>query len=153
MSEQARKGLAVAADRPTPRRGARARPLLYIDRRAGASELLVGFGTWEWDIAAERLAWSPHLYDVFGVTPRLFTPTFEGCLAMVHPDDRAEVERTVTEALATGAPFELTHRVRSDGVTRWMTAHGRLLMNGAGKPAVMFGTVMDVTRVHAIAEE
>jgi PAS domain S-box-containing protein len=127
--------------------------VLYIDRRTGASELLVGFGTWEWDIAAERLAWSPHLYDVFGVTPRLFTPTFEGCLAMVHPDDRAEVERTVTEALATGAPFELTHRVRSDGVTRWMTAHGRLLMNGAGKPAVMFGTVMDVTRVHAIAEE
>jgi PAS domain S-box-containing protein len=65
-------------------------------------------------------------------------------MAMVHPDDRAVIERGMAE-LARGA-LTVEFRVRRpDGATRLMQARGRLVADAEGRPTRVLGTTLDVT--------
>lgn len=62
---------------------------------------------------------------------------------LVHPDDRARVERTVREA--AGRVFEVEYRIhRRDGVVRWVWERGEAL-GGGGADGVLIGVLLDVT--------
>ena len=43
--------------------------------------------------------WTEEIYRDFGVDPEHFTPTFETLMAMIHPDDRAQVEASIRRAI------------------------------------------------------
>ncbi|MEO7327112.1 MAG: PAS domain-containing protein, partial [Minicystis sp.] len=47
-----------------------------------------------------------------------------GGRTFIHPDDLPEIEHLSKEAMARGAPFDLSYRLRArDGTHRWHTAH------------------------------
>jgi PAS domain S-box-containing protein len=103
-------------------------------------------GSWEWDITNDSLWWSEELYRMYGVEPASFAASYEGFLAMVHPDDRALVESTVSRALRTGQPFSFDHRVvRTDGAVRRMYGRGRVVVDPDGRPTRMLGIGQDIT--------
>ncbi|HMC38765.1 MAG TPA: PAS domain-containing protein, partial [Acidimicrobiales bacterium] len=109
-------------------------------------------GIWDWDVVTDQVRWSEELYRIFGVTPQIFPGTFEGYMAVVHPDDRAALEATVERSLRTLEPFDIAHRaVRPDGATRWLQCGGRVRAVD-GRPVQMTGACQDVTAQREAAE-
>jgi diguanylate cyclase (GGDEF)-like protein/PAS domain S-box-containing protein len=109
-------------------------------------------GIWEWDVADNQVRWSDELYRIFGLTPQVFPGTFEGYMAVVHPDDRTLVEGSVDRSLRTLEPFEFSHRaVTPDGATRWLQCRGRV-RSADGRPVQMTGACQDVTAQREAAE-
>jgi PAS domain S-box-containing protein len=122
---------------------ARSRELLEESQRSGH------IGSWEWDIAANVVAWSDELYRVYGLEPGSVAVTFETFLERVHPDDRANVSHTIEAALETRQPFGFDHRViRPDGAVRVLHARGRVITDEDRVPVRMIGSGQDITERH-----
>ena len=102
-------------------------------------------GSWEWEIASDRIDWSNELCRIYGVEAGV-DHNFETYLRSVHPDDRARVQSHVEGAFASGAPFSFEHRlIRPDGTERAMLARGELIRGPDGTPIAMRGTGQDIT--------
>jgi diguanylate cyclase (GGDEF)-like protein/PAS domain S-box-containing protein len=103
-------------------------------------------GSWEWDIAANRVTWSKELYRIYGLNPDQHLATFEGYLALVHPLDRERVQGIIQRAYADHAPFEFDERiVRADGSVRYLRSNGMVVVDAQGTATRMLGCCQDIT--------
>jgi PAS domain S-box-containing protein len=110
-------------------------------------------GSWEWNIAPNRVTWSDELYRLFGLEPQSIDVTYETFLELVHPDDRERIGKTVGEALRDTRPFTFDHRVvLPSGDVRWLEGRGHVVSDERGSPARVVGTSQDATERHRIAE-
>ncbi|HET6398495.1 MAG TPA: PAS domain S-box protein, partial [Candidatus Thermoplasmatota archaeon] len=109
---------------------------------------LARMGSWEWRPPEPRVHWSRELYSVYGLEPEAFVPTFDACIALIHPDDQSRVRRHIEQAAASqGATIDLHYRIRRpDGQVRWL--HGRGQVERAEGRTVVRGTCQDVTETH-----
>ena len=65
--------------------------------------------------------------------------------SVIHPDDRAEVERLVLEGVDAGRPFTLEYRIqRRDGEVRWVLERGQAQESGDGR-RWLDGAIFDIT--------
>jgi PAS domain S-box-containing protein len=111
-------------------------------------------GNWDWNRRTGHIHWSEELYRIAGLTPGRVVVTLRAFLALVHPDNRDEVERHFAAALLGEKPFHITHRiVRPDGSIRVVEAEAEVTFDEEGKPARMVGTAQDVTARKQIEEE
>ena len=103
-------------------------------------------GTWEWDTTLREVHSSERAEAIFGLTPDTFDGTPDGYLRVVHPDDRAAIERELGDVLSgRKEDFEFLHRVVwADGSVRWIQVQGRSTIR-AGSARRVNGTVVDVT--------
>ena len=121
--------------------------------RLAEAQALAHIGSWEWDIAADRVTWSQELYRIYDLEPERGELNYDAYLARVHPGDRDTVRAAVERALTDGGPFEVTHRiVVGDGTERFVAGRGRVIADRDGKPVRMVGTTQDVTERHRIDE-
>ena len=103
-------------------------------------------GNWDWHVTGNRLFWSDGIYRLFGLDPAGFSPSYEAFLERVHPDDRPAVEAAVGQALASGSPYALDHRiVRPDGEIRVVHESAEVMRDAQGGVVRMIGTVQDIT--------
>jgi PAS domain S-box-containing protein len=103
-------------------------------------------GSWDWDIAADRVTWSDELFRIYGLKPQSQEVTFEFYVERVHPDDRDFVRETVERAYGEGGPFVFDHRiVLPEGAIRWTQSRGRVITGADGRSVRMVGTAQDVT--------
>ena len=58
------------------------------------TQALAHVGSWEWDLAQPRAAWSDELCRIFGLAPG-FSPTWDQFRALVHPEDREVMDAQV----------------------------------------------------------
>jgi PAS domain S-box-containing protein len=99
-------------------------------------------GTWEWAPSTGRMSWSATTERLFRLAEGAFGGTYEAFLALVHPEDRERVRRTVDGALEAGTGIDVEFRVAGpDGAVRWLAGHGHAL----GDPGRVLGVVQDVT--------
>jgi PAS domain S-box-containing protein len=102
-------------------------------------------GTWELDIAAEQVSISDELYEILGVTPEEYVTRPEETFELVHPDDRAIVERVIEEVTREPKRFSYQVRiVRPDGQIRVLENHGDVIVD-RGRAVRLVGTVQDIT--------
>ncbi len=108
-------------------------------------------GNWELDIKTETMIWSAELFRILGCDPAQGEPTYLQSLQLYHPDDASQLNQAVTQAIATGASFQLLLRaVQPDGSGSYVEAIARATFNDQGRVTRLFGTVQDVTvRVQA----
>lgn len=104
-------------------------------------------GTWEWDIVKGKVQWSEGVAPLFGLGEGDFEGTYQGYLKLVHPDDRAMVERTISRTLnGNTATYHIEHRVRfPDGKEHWIEGNGRLYRDEEGNATCLRGMVTDIT--------
>ncbi|HYK44622.1 MAG TPA: PAS domain S-box protein [Parafilimonas sp.] len=112
------------------------------------AQRLAHIGSWEWNIAENKISWTDELYRIFGVSPDNFESTFENYIALLHPDDRELATNTVERAYQTHEPFDFMHRtIRHDGSTRILHGRGEVVLNEKQEPIRMLGTAQDVTEL------
>lgn len=76
------------------------------------TEELLQFGTWQWDVATDKISWSEGMFRIMGydreTAPQL---SDEFYLSHVHPSDAEELRHIRSNAIATKTPFEYTYRI------------------------------------------
>jgi PAS domain S-box-containing protein len=125
-----------------------------VNKKLTEAQRLAHIGSWQWDIAANRITWSDELFRIYGLTPREFEASYENYLRYIHPDERAYVNKTVQKAYADHQPFDFYHRiVRPNGDVRILHGRGEIFINEKKEPVSMAGTTQDVTEIKQAEEE
>lgn len=120
--------------------------LLQHQRMLAQAQQVAHIGSWEWDIAGDRVAWSAELYRIYGVAPGQHAATFEAYLELVHPHDRQRVRQAIEQAAEDHQPFEFEERiVRADGSIRTLFSRGGVDVDEAGRAIRMMGACQDIT--------
>jgi len=127
---------------------------------AGATDLallseLARVAGWDWDVPNDELTWSRGLYELFGVDPETFEPTYERFIELVHPEDRGSVEAAIGRNLESGgSSYRIVHRiVRPDGGERLALCRARTFRDGAGRAVRMVGATLDLSDLQEVASE
>ena len=106
-----------------------------------------GLGTWDRDLATNKIAWSEGMYRIFGRRHDQFSGKPDEILSFVHPDDRAAFRKAfdeTTQGKTTG--FDQEFRiVRPDGEIRWVLRRAQLIRAEDGRPVSMLGVALDMT--------
>ena len=90
-------------------------------------------GTFTWDFTVGIFSWDRATEELFGFAPDTFDGTYATVMTAVHPDDRAQVARQITDARDARRGVTLEFRViRPDGSVRWLQARGHFLYDDAG---------------------
>ena len=133
------------------RRGRRARELeleLLVSRASIAElERVAHVGSFEWDVAADRLDWSPELFRIFGRDSYGFDANMGAFLAHVHPDDLERVQHVVTNAVEARRIVRMRRAHRPPGRRGPDTGHRRPGRDRAARrpPVRVVGVCQDVT--------
>jgi PAS domain S-box-containing protein len=108
-------------------------------------------GVWELNLL-DHTAFRTLIHDrIFGYETLLPNWTYEMFLEHVLPEDRPEVDRRFSEAIAAHSDWSFECRIhRTDGEVRWILAKGQHVKTSKGEPMQMLGIVQDITeRKHA----
>ena len=109
------------------------------------AQRIARLGNWEWDVVADILTWSEEVYRIYGADPES-TPTHEGFLSVVHPEDRENLIKVVNDALYNKMPYSMDHRVvLPGGAVRTLSSRAEVTFDAEGRPLRMVGTTQDVT--------
>src|SRR5262249_27168028 len=92
------------------------------------AQRLAKFGSWSWDVAKNRFTWSEQLHGIYGLARGEFGGTFADFIALTHPDDRAHVQTSLTQALKAGGDFSHEEKIiRGDGQVRYLHSVGEVI--------------------------
>lgn len=118
-----------------------------IDReQLDAAQRLAHFGSWAWDLKADRVTWSDELARIFGYEPGEVEPSWPLIQERIHPDDRdkltGQIENAATEG---GAAQGETRLIRPDGEVRTVAFWAGATADERGEPRIMRGATLDIT--------
>jgi len=116
-------------------------------------ERLAQIGSWEWDIATDKVTCSAELCRMLGVAEELDT-TLAMALELVHPEDRVRLRDTIDRAYHDHGSYLCEHRIvrRSDGAVRAIQSRGEVLCDEHGQPIRIVGLAQDVTERKHVQE-
>ena len=104
-----------------------------------------GIGVWSRDTETEEAHWNTQMYRLCGRAPERGPPTREEWIALMHPDDRAQMGTARSQLMASkdGMVEHEYRMLQPDGEVRWLVNRARLEhWNGR---AMIFGATIDVT--------
>ena len=123
--------------------------LQRVTDRLTESQKIGRIGSWERDLASNRLWWSEESYRLFDITPDLMPePDYDFFVKRIHPDDRVGMRLLVQSAVASGEPYAIDYRVcLPNGDERIFQNTGQVVRDDQGTPIRTAGTVQDVTEL------
>jgi PAS domain S-box-containing protein len=132
----------ITEQRATRERLARSEALLAQSQR------MAHIGSFEWDMASDRVTWSDELHRIYGMEPGHFEGTFEAFLSRISPDDLERTKGTIFDALRNGEPFVYEHRVlRTDNSERILQTRGDVVKDKEGRAVGIAGCCWDITEL------
>ncbi|MFP9190483.1 PAS domain S-box protein [Natronosalvus vescus] len=88
--------------------------------------------------------WTEKAAEIFGLEPE-GSLEFDESIALIHPDDRAQVRTAFERTAATGDPHDLEVRIGTDtGQVRWIRTIGKRYTDD-GEPSHLQGSIQDIT--------
>jgi diguanylate cyclase (GGDEF)-like protein/PAS domain S-box-containing protein len=119
----------------------------------GRSQTLANMGSWEWSSASDSVLWSDEMYRIHGVTPGAMGAMGAAgdcgaaLLALIHPEDRAQVGLALTFAQRSGQAYGMEFRiVRPDGSVRQLFEQTDVERDGHGAVLAVHGIRRDITQ-------
>ena len=123
------------------------------ERQLRDAQRVAQMGSWEWDIAQDKVSWSDELYRIFGVDPAACPSSYENYLNHVHPEDRALIDQLVKTTLEKKSSFNGEHRViHSSGQIRVVYCSGEVICDTEQQPLRMVGCCQDITQRRAMQD-
>ena len=123
------------------------------ENKLAQAQAIAHLGYWERDLITDRLMWSSETNRVFGLSPEEDVNNFARFQELIYPEDRDMVMQAVGVALRGGPRYEVEYRVVwPSGEVRFVYSQGDVILDEAGQPRRMFGTVQDVTERKLVDE-
>jgi PAS domain S-box-containing protein len=123
------------------------RALRESEQRLRLAIEATGIGIWDVNATTGERRWSPEFSAILGLPPDTDADP-EIFASLIHPDDRAQVERLYREAYASGSSgtYNAEFRIRraSDHALRWISTTGRITFDASGRALRGVGTLRDV---------
>lgn len=133
---------------------------LQSDQQSKLTQLLeegqkIGhFGSWEYEIASQKVVWSKELYEIFGLKSIESAITFAQYSALIHPEDYESFSASVKRAVERGEGYLQRYRIITpDGIIRFIEGRGRPQYSPEGKVISLMGTAQDITERVFLEEE
>lgn len=102
---------------------------------------------WSIELPSQKLVYlNPSAEAIYGVSADAFLRGEADWLDMVHPDDRARMQRSLKEATTSGSLTTEYRIVRPDGEVRWILDRARVVFNEHGARIRLDGIARDVTQ-------
>lgn len=121
--------------------GAAERPL---NAPSGGGDLDRQTGRFVYHVGADRWEWDEDVFAIHGYRPDEVEPTTALFLRHKHEHDRAKVEGTLQDAIATGEPFNIYYRIRARDTERRVVLVGEGELVG-GRVERLVGYYLDLT--------
>ena len=105
-------------------------------------------GTWDLDLATEKIGWSETEFELFGFKSTSPPRNVEEALSFVHPDDHAKIQEELEAVFSGRRDYEIEFRIldpAAPGGVRWLSAKATAVRDENGKPIRIIGTDIDVT--------
>lgn len=99
-----------------------------------------GAGIWDWDMTNGTLLWDDGMHRLFGTRKSEWRNHYSGFAESLEPDDLAECERIIAEAVACRTPYRYRFRLRKGGVIYGL---GKVYYGDAGEPLRMVGICIE----------
>ena len=126
--------------------------LLKNRERLHAAQELAGLAWWEYDVRADRHAWSEQMFRMVGLDPADEPPNGAGLLALVHPDDRTTADLGgVRRSVGGSVDGSVDPQVRGlpggppDGTQRVLQSRSHREYDTDGSLIRIHGATLDVT--------
>ena len=114
-------------------------------RRLRESQFVGRIGSWELDLATNRVTRSDGLLELVGWDREMAEADLGGGLALAHPEDRQLVRDAMRACTLTGESMLVRFRfIRPDGQQRWVESRAERYGRD-GQPVRLAGTLADVT--------
>jgi PAS domain S-box-containing protein len=127
---------------------AHARELRRSREQLQLAQRVARLGSFDWHPVADTLEWSDEHFRIWGLDPGSRGADYALFRDGVHPDDVERVEAGLKSALEEARPFNSMFRVRHpDGTVRHVQSRGEMILDAAGKPVRVIGTVQDITEL------
>src|SRR5216684_8997378 len=118
--------------------------LLHSEMYLTEAQRLSGTGSFGWNVSSEEIFWSDETFRIFHCD-RATKPTLEFILQRVHPEDRADVQKTIDQASRDGKDFDHEYRLlMPDGSVKYVHAVAHAARDASGSTEFA-GAVTDVT--------
>ena len=102
-------------------------------------------GLWTLEPETGRVWATEKTNELFGLSPR-DEMSLDRFFALVHPEDRETVKRTIQEAMQSGHDSAVEYRIqRPDGSVRWIASRGRRQAGSDSEPDRLMGVSTDIT--------
>ena len=103
-------------------------------------------GSWETDLSTMTVVWSEETHRIFQTDASSFQPSHAAFLNLIHPDDRARVDRAFVDSLNETSTRTIEHRILlPDGSVKTVEERWRTFHDDAGRPVRAAGTCQDIT--------
>ena len=114
--------------------------------RLDEAQQISHLGSWDWELANDRMLYSDEMYRIQGLSPQQSSPGYGELLACAHPDDRSALAGVLERGRRAGESFALAYRVvRPDGEVRHVEVQGKVALDAQGRAERLVGAVQDVT--------
>ncbi len=136
----------------------RTEELSLANQRLDLALEATGMGTWDWDVASNRLTWDERLFRLVGVTGEKFEQTHDGFMELsdkiMPPEDQKKMQKALQEVMEGETDnYELEHGViRLDGTFRCFAVKGHAYRDSNGELLRLIGTTQDITE-RKVSEE
>jgi PAS domain S-box-containing protein len=121
--------------------------LRYERAQFALAERAAGVAYWRYNIADRKVTWSDGMYRLLGVDPGTQSADHGWLMRQVTPEDAAEVDRKIGEAIRTRSPFYyLTHSRDPNSPIQIVETHGEVEVGPDGRVVSVIGACHDITK-------
>lgn len=111
-------------------------------------------GIWDFDPVTGRLDWDDAMFELYGCQREDFSGAFDAWNDCVHPDDRAQANKAVEDALRGDSDLDILFRViHPDGSIRYLGGQAVVFRNEEGEAIRMLGANTDLTERMKMLDE
>ena len=118
--------------------------LVESRQRLASAHRTARIGHYDLDVASGEMLWSEELHLLLALSATREPPGLAHFLALVHPQDRAALEKTMQEPIESGG-WTLEHRMITGTGGELVVCHQSQPSYGLDRPGRIEGTIQDVT--------
>ena len=116
------------------------------ERHLRLSQQIAHLGSWQLDLATNKVLWTEELYKMYGFDPALPPPPYTEHMKLFTPESWERLSTSLALTRETGIPYVLElETIKEDGSNGWMWVRGEVTKDPAGNTVGLLGAAQDIT--------